>query len=294
MRVAIILSVFSMLAAGCGGKVEDTAPAEADPFDAFINVSETAAGDFACFSGGDWLVQTVDVKKQVDFPSASEVWDFEDDCCVGDVAVDVWLGDDTEAQVDLGGTSGADGTIALDLPACTPIAYRTSTDPALDQTKDTYESHQVYAYPDAGEIVATFNSVSTTTYDVVAAVLGVSVDVERSIVAGTAYDCNDEPIQFAQVVVVDDSGTIPDDLVVHYMVEQFPDRSQPHTSADGLWVALNVPAGEWNVELWGVRDGELALLGVTRLRTYANSINVSNIYTGYGDGVKFPDSCVAP
>ncbi len=70
-------------------------------------------------------------------------------------------------------------------------------------------------------------------------------------------------------------------------------RDQPHTSEDGLWVAMNVPEGGWTVQLYGLVDGETVLLGATKMVTFAASINISNIYTGYGEGVYYPAGCLA-
>ena len=159
---------------------------------------------------------------------------------------------------------------------------------------DPLGGHLVQGHVDGtGSVVTQFNSVSATTYDVVAAVLGVSIDADRSIIAGTVYGCDEEPIEAAQVIVVDDAGNRPDGLVIHYMVDEFPDRDQPWTSEDGLWVALDVPAGDWTIEAWGVVGGTLQQIGATKLRAEADSINISNIYVGYGDGVKYPDACLA-
>lgn len=277
---------------GCSGtKDGETGPTgTSDPMAAFINVTDALSGDASCYAPGDaWLTQTVDPSKQTTASMSGDVEDFEDGCCLEDIDVDVWTSDDVTGTPDQSATSGGEGTVTLDLPVCTPIAYRTSTDPSLDQTKDTYEAHQVLGPSDAA---TAYNSVSTTTYDVVAAVLGVSLESDRSIIAGTAYGCDGEPLENAQVVVVDGSGNIPDGLVVHYMIDEFPSRDQPDTSEDGLWLALNVPAGEWHVQLWGNQGGELVQIGETVLQSYADSINISNIYTGYGDGVKYPDECL--
>jgi hypothetical protein len=116
----------------------------------------------------------------------------------------------------------------------------------------------------------------------------------KATAAGTAYDVNDDPITGAQVVVkslVDDS--IPDGIVVKYFVDSFPNRSQPETSPDGLWVAINIPPGDWKVEMW-VSDGAGGhlLMGQSKLTVFPDSINISNIYTGY-DSVKYPASCFA-
>ena len=91
----------------------------------------------------------------------------------------------------------------------------------------------------------------------------------------------------------DEDGNIPDTLTVNYFTDAFPDRDQLWTSADGLWVAANVPPGNLRAEMWGLVDGQLRLLGATLLFSESDSINISNIFTGYGDGVKFPDSCLS-
>ena len=122
--------------------------------------------------------------------------------------------------------------------------------------------------------------------------LGISPDVEKSIIAGGAYDCNDDPIEGAMVVVVDDEGKVPESLLIKYFIEDFPSPDQPYTSADGLWVAMDVPEGNWNVELWGLVNGAETLLGKTALQAYGGSINISSIYTGYETGVKAPASCL--
>jgi hypothetical protein len=279
---------------GCGDKPEETGPTGTSG-DPFLFVTDEIIGDASCYTPGDpWLTQSPDPAKQVSLPATVDLEDFEDGCCVPDVKADVWLSDDANTTADLTSlVSGADGKITgFDLPACTPITYRTWTDPALDATKDTYEAHQVSADDGTGSVVTQFNSVSATTYDVVAAVLGVSIDADRSIIAGTVYGCDEEPIEAAQVIVVDDAGNRPDGLVIHYMVDEFPDRDQPWTSEDGLWVALDVPAGDWTIEAWGVVGGTLQQIGATKLRAEADSINISNIYVGYGDGVKYPDACL--
>ena len=122
--------------------------------------------------------------------------------------------------------------------------------------------------------------------------LGVTPDSDKGIIAGTAFDCNEEKIEGAQVVVRDDDGNIPETLIVKYFVDEWPNRYQEWTSADGLWVALQIPEGHYYVEMWGLVSGELALPGKTELSIFTDSINISNIYSGIETGVKYPDSCL--
>jgi len=65
-----------------------------------------------------------------------------------------------------------------------------------------------------------------------------------------------------------------------------------HTSADGLWGVFNVPEGTWRIELWGLVGGDEVLLGATTAKVYPDSINIANIFSGYGDGVKYPATCL--
>ena len=259
----------------------------------FINTTVEPVGDFTGFEDGyttSWL-NTDPTVAPADFSLAAQVLDFQEDTPVADATVDFYLTDAVTAVPELSAITDSSGSASFTLPSCTPLTYKTATDPALDETVPTFEAHQVYG---VGVTSDSLNSVSTTTYNLIPSLLGVSVQDGKGTAAGTAYDINDAPITGAQVVVkslADDS--IPDGVVVKYFVDSFPNRSQPETSPDGLWVAINIPAGEWKVEMY-VADGAGGhkLMGQTKLTVFGNSINISNIYTGY-DSVKFPASCTA-
>lgn len=254
-----------------------------------------ATGDFACHEPGTaFLTQDVDEALQVTHQVELTVVDFESEVPVADVSVSFWYGDNVDATSDVGGTSGEDGTLTIEVPTCTPVSYKTGTDPALEETKDTYEAHQMYAPPAEGQgVTGELNSVSDETYSIIPALLGVTVETGTGVIAGTAYDCSEAAIEGATVSVHDAEGTTPDGVVVKYFVGGFPDRTQPYTSPDGLWVAMNVPPGDWVVEMTTVSSGETVVRGATQVQVKADSINISNIYTGYGDGVKYPAECLA-
>ena len=259
----------------------------------FINTTKAPIGDFTGFEGGytgAWLPQEVTQSGTVALSAA--VLDFQEDTPVADATVEFYLSDEVTAVPDVSGVTDTSGNVSLSLPYCQPLTYKTATDPALGDTKNTFEAHQVYGA--ASSASDTLNSVSTTTYQLIPSLLGVSVETDKGTVAGTAYDINDRAIEGAQVVVksmADDS--IPDNVVVKYFVNSFPNRDQPETSADGLWVAINIPPGDWKVEMY-VADGAGGhlFMGQTVLKVFGDSINVSNIYTGY-DSVKYPESCLA-
>ena len=92
---------------------------------------------------------------------------------------------------------------------------------------------------------------------------------------------------------MDASGNIPDTLVVKYFVDDFPNRDQEWTSADGLFVMVNVPTGDWSLEAYTADGaGGHLLMGATNVNVIADSINSSSVYIGYGDGISYPSSCL--
>ncbi len=299
MHRAFALIMLSTLALGCPTPTEetggdDTGPDTTDPFHRYIDLTDEAVGDFSCYTPGDpWRTQTVDAEKVVTRTMVGLVEDFEDDIGVAEATLDVWFDDSFDGAPDATTESDSAGNVTIELPTCTALAYETSTPPELEIAKETYEAHQIYEYVDEGmQLDDSFNSVAESTYVLIPSLLGVSMDDDKSVVAGTAYDCSGGKIQNAQVIVTDGSD-IPETLVVNYFVDDWPIRDQPHTSEDGLWVAMNVPEGEWEIQLWALIDGEEVQLGSTVLNTFADSINISNIYSGFGDGVKYPDACLA-
>jgi hypothetical protein len=310
MRFHMWMMAFALGCSGASGEAakdtgtsggDDTGDAGDDGGDGgavyedFINVTDAPVGDFTGYEtgfegAGSWWTSVATASTDA-IPLSGEVVDFESDDAVSDADVEVWWSDAVSGAPDSHSSSDGDGNVGdLEVPACTAVTYKVSTDAALGETKPTYEAHAVYQGTSAtGE---EFNSVSTTTYQIIPSLLGVSPDPDKGLIAGTAYDINEDKIEGAQVVVHDGSGNIPGSLSVKYFVDDFPNRNQPYTSPDGLWVAVNIPPGTWTVEMY-VADGAGGhlLLGATEVSVFADSINISNIYTGYGDGVKLPAAC---
>jgi hypothetical protein len=301
MRTPIALALLLPLAIACGkdeddtSSTDDTGPDTSDPMDAYIDLTEDLVGDVACFEpGSDWLTQTIDETKVATRTLEGLVEDFEDEIGVNEVDLEIWFSDSFTGTADVSAQSNSAGDITVEVPTCAAMAYKTSTPPGEERTVDTYEAHQIYEFVEEGSsLTDSFNSVSAATYVLIPSLLGVSMDDDKSVIAGTAYGCDGEPLENTQIVVVDADGAIPETLVTNYFQDSWPVRDQPHTSEDGLWVAMNVPEGTWTVQLYGLVGGEQVLLGATQLTTYAASINISNIYTGYGDGVHYPESCLA-
>lgn len=305
-----VLSAPLILLAACsgdGGKDATDGTTPVDPFDTFVNVTEEVQGDFSCFTpvsdpgAAAWLTQQIDPALQATATLTGFVEDFEEGTAVPGATVALYT-DDTVDTPDVTASSDANGDLSLDGPTCQPVTYKVTTEGGPIATRTTYKAHQVYPAGAGGTVDGvSFLSVSDVTYQLIPGILGVDIVDGLAIIAGTAFDCTRDPslptdddsgkLEGVQVVVYDADGNIPDTLQVNYFVESFPARDQKWTSADGLWVASNVPPGELRVEMWGVVGGELVLLGATELFSEADAINISNIFSGYGDGVKYPASC---
>ncbi|MEQ1570534.1 MAG: hypothetical protein ABMA64_33185 [Myxococcota bacterium] len=298
---------------GCAGDDGDPdGPTGAvDPFDQFVNVTVPATGDFSCFTptadpaAAAWLVSAPDPALQLPYTVNGVVEDFQEGTPVGGATVSLYGGDVVSGAPDATASADVSGVVSLEATACAPLTYKVAAQSDPIATRTTYKAHQVYGAPAGGAIDgASFVSVSDVTYQLIPGILGIDVQPGLAVIAGTAYDCSRDPSQVTddplgkvegvQVVVYDADGNIPDTMSVDYFVQQFPAEDQAYTSADGLWVAANVPPGDLHVEMWGDVGGALVLLGATDVRSEADSINIANVFAGYGDGVKVPASCEAP
>ena len=309
MRHLILAGAAGLCAAcsGEGGKDGGDGTTPADRFSEFVNVTAEVEGDFTGFTPAEdptWLTQTPDPTKVATFDLNGLVQDFEDEIPVASATVALYL-DDTVDTPDTSATSDVNGDVTITAPSCTPVTYRVTAEGGPTPTKTTFKAHQIYPFADGTTIEgATFTSVSEVTYQLIPGILGIEVQPDLAIIAGTAFDVSRDPsappdddagkLEGVQVIVYDADGNIPDTLTVNYFVENFPARDQEWTSADGLWVAANVPPGDLTVEMWGVVGGELVKLGASQLSSEADSINIANIFAGYGEGVKYPTSCEAP
>jgi hypothetical protein len=302
MRKLMMASL--VLTVACGDKDDDgdSGPAADDTatgvigggvFSDFINVSDAPTGDISCFSGS--LATEAAADNCVAQRSMSgQVLDFQEGDSVDEATVEFFFADAIFGAPEETLTTDANGVFNVEMNTCEPFTYRVTTDPVLEATKVTIESHDVL--PNLGAINPVsheLNSVSSVTYALIPTLLGVSPDVAKGIVAGRAYDCGGDNIEGLQVVIDDGNGNIPMGVVAKYFIDDFPNRGQPHTSADGLWILMDVPVGNWVVSGY-VADGlgGHSLVAQTELEVIADSINISSIYTGIEDGVKMPADCL--
>jgi hypothetical protein len=298
MRAALL--ALSLLApvtflACTGGTSDDTGDDQsggAPAFEDFVNVSTVYVGDAACYDGVAWNTQTAGAGCTSDIAVSGTVSDFQSDENVEGASVDFWSNDDINTSSSLSMETDSNGDGVATLPACTPIGYMTSTPPEWEETVNTYEVHQVYEWDPSGATSDTWNSVSVATSKLIPSLLGLEWTPGTSLIAGTAYDCGGEPIQHAQVFIHDADGNIPADIAIRYFDNGLPNSDQPDTNDDGLWSAVNIPPGDWIVEMWVYNGSELEMLGATHLTMVPDSVVISNIYTGIEDGVYLPASCL--
>ena len=260
-------------------------------FAELVTVADAAvAGDGACWSPGDaWLMQNPDTDKQISETRTFTAEDFESGDIVDGATINVYEGNDVTVAADTTVVTDGNGNADVTVDSCTPFAVQVSK----DGTKNTYQNHVVLETTTDNDD-GTMNSVADTTYTLIPSLLGVSIDDDKSVIAGAFYDCAGDPIENAQVVVRDADGNIPDSLVVNYFVNSFPSRDQAATSPDGLWIAMNIPEGDWTAEAY-VSDGAggHAIAGTATITNFADTIGIGSIYWGFDGGVWYPPSCLA-
>jgi hypothetical protein len=295
------MCLFALVALiGCNGPATDdstktddsgtTGPQLGDYIDVDIPY---IASDETCYTEGTWLqAPTLKEGATVDETLNGTVNDFESGDAVADASIELYFSDDINASPDKELTADSNGNFVTTIPACTPLGYKTYTPVEWEQTRDTFEVHQIWGLEEDLTLEEDVNSVSVSTSKIIPAILGVEWEPGTAIIAGTAYDCAEEKIENAQVVVKDSSGNIVD-CDIFYFINDFPNADQPDTSPDGLWVAVNVPTGTYTVEMYGFDGTDHALLGQTILEIKADSVNISNIYMGRDDGIYYPDTCLA-
>ena len=306
MRKLIWMSLALVVA--CGDKTEDSGggsllgdgDGDADGggggggvFEDFISVTDPPIGNLDCFTG-TLGTESPAAGCEATRTMTATVMDFQDDVPVDEATAEIYLADGIFGAPDTTSIADSNGMFSVEMPTCAAFTSKVYTDPVLDATRVTIEAHDVLPYSSIPTVTHELNSVSSATYGLIPTFLGTSPDEEKGIIAGSAYDCDGNQIEGLQVVVEDDSGAIPEGAIAKYFIDDFPNRNQPYTSADGLWIIMDVPVGKWVVKGY-VADGlgGHSMVARTELNVFAKSINISSWYTGIQDGVKMPDSCLA-
>ncbi|MCA9711534.1 MAG: hypothetical protein KDK70_37190 [Myxococcales bacterium] len=298
-----------------GTDKDDTDTTDTEDTSDFDGKTAATGADLTCFTPAadttEWApVGTVTVTSAT-VTLDGTIQDFEEEEPVSSRTVQLWFSDVAQGPSDTTGNGDANGKITIDdVPACAPLSWLAKEIAGLEEAKDTYKAHQVFGTGTAGTLKAEFNSVSNNTYRLIPTIVGISIDDTKSVIAGTVYGCGREAdalpsdetgrVEGARVRVFscpsadpapEDCTTPVTNVEIKYFIENFPDRNQPYTSDDGLFGVFNVPPGTFRVEAYDSLDGTERILGGTIVTSYADSINIANIWAGYPDGVKYPASC---
>jgi len=274
---------------------DDTTGAASEAvFEALITATDPVMGEQSCFRPGAGCVTlSADESCVNDATLSGEVVDFERGDAVADARVSVFLDDIWDSTPDETLTSDRDGRIGgVELPTCTPITWEVTTDPHLAETVATVSGH-LSLTPD-GVSDAAIPSFSADTAAIIPSLLGVTVEEGAGMVSGVLRDCAGDALVGAQVII-DVGGGYPEGQSSHYFVNDFPNRDQEATSADGLWLLLNLPPGPAQVEAWGVVEGldEPILLAYTDAEVISDGVTLVDLQMGYC-GPYIPDACLEP
>ena len=237
---------------------------------------------------------------------------------------------DSQAKGD--NATDATGLVTIDgaggegiVPSCTPIGYETWTEYLPERTKHTFETGVVLPPPangtnwnaGSGDDVEIL-SVSTLTYALVPLAAGNNPRAGTGLAAGSIEDCNGRALEGIQLVVVPEDFVYGDSLLdalvevmqvegtcnevyIRYFRNELPDRTALWTSDDGIFGAIDVPAGVWRMLALGKTGGrtcpdinpdhpDLCPIAERTLHVLPDSVNIANAHAR-----QYPDAClVAP
>lgn len=167
--------------------------------------------------------------------------------------------------------SGSDGKTTLTVPPGSyRVIFRTSGAP---NTIETLEFNRAFNDP-------TRISVSQATKNEIPALLSLSPDDTKGVVAGSQRDCDEKELGGITVAISADGGSYDSATNVFYFEDagaaRVPSRSQKWTSGDGAFAGLNVPPGNATVTSNGLRavGGASTRLGTAVVPVRPGSITI--------------------
>lgn len=242
----------------------------------------------ACLGTGEEPVPGDDVTYQI------EIKEFRTDdtlegLCVKFYGDNMPNPDDTcDPDTDL--VTDADGRVEVTGPANAFYAYRVFPKDHPSPSFQIAGSIQINEPAPAMTRVVEGNSVSQATLDLIPTVLGFMQVPGTALVAGTAWDCDEDPLYGGIVRIYREDGTLIEEgsrsADPHYRYfdgDDFPKADQPWTHTDGLFAIANLPvapSGEFVfVEFLGVREegGEPEVIACERMPIFGDTISIVNL-----------------
>ena len=243
-------------------------------------------GDTSCLSD---TPRNVDPACVGDVTMEGTTVDHQSRDAVGSIEVRIYASDDVTSSVDDTVTSDEAGAFSTTMQSCTAWGYRTAR--GDDSAAPTIGLHRIK--PPEDPITHDFRSVSRGTLSIIGIALGVTVEPEYGIVFGKTVDCNGEDaLANVQVILRDAECQLPanSEYAMAYTSNEVPDPFLRATSEDGFYFAMNVPPGEWIVDMFAT-DG--TWLGSAPVVVEADTITLADINVGREDGIDVPVECTA-
>ncbi|MBM4392142.1 MAG: hypothetical protein FJ090_13555, partial [Deltaproteobacteria bacterium] len=216
------------------------------------------------------------------------VIDFQASDPVAGADVEAWTSDDINLAASAAAASDENGEWTLALPACTPLSVASEAPGAVT----TFRPHVVLEWEHLGRASLDAPSFSTSTVALIAALLGVEWDESTGMIFGQDYDCEGEPVVNAQVFIHDGTGTVVGEPGAYYFDgNSLPSATEPATSGNGGFLLLDVPAGDYTLEVWGWDGSQHIMLAAAPVTTLAGSVTILKQHVGHEDGLVFPKTC---
>ncbi|MBI1947329.1 MAG: carboxypeptidase regulatory-like domain-containing protein [Deltaproteobacteria bacterium] len=250
------------------------------------------AGDVSCWTPGEEVADNVDPRCQTEASVEIQVTDYQDQVPVPGASVTLFADDSLQGQ-SREVAMDDDGIVTETVLLCTPTSYRaTRPEGALPTTG----VHEVFSPEDPVE--AHFQSISEGSKSLLQLTFQKDIAPGNGAVAGRALGCDGEPLENAQVVVRDADCHVSTDAYTGYFTNQLPDLFRTSTSADGVFAVLNVPPGDYTVELFAPVPGRTAedpqphvRAGSATLTLEADGATVVDVQLGHDDGLFYPAAC---
>ena len=298
MRTTFLGLACALALAGCddetmmtptdaGGMTPDLPELEA--FTEGATSFEPAVLDYSCL--GTRTAPTPGADIDIEF----QLRDFQDDFEVPDATV--WLFSDNVIANDCNGdtcqelTTDIDGNAGATLAATSWYAYRVLP---FDGPTPATTVFGVFQYnepaPASAGGAVEGNSVSGTTIELIPALLGITREPGRAIVAGRIHDCNDANLSGAIVRIYDpdgnyiEPGTRSTDPNYHYftglVTGNVPAQEARFSAEDGLYVIPQVELIDdrpYRVEAWANFEGEYQRVSCESARIFSDSVTILNL-----------------
>lgn len=183
------------------------------------------------------------------------------------------------ASADITLTSASNGLTLATLPTGTPFVAEGSTSAYIP----TFQFGDILSANNANNLFPVL-LVSNSTVSLIGGLAGASVDPTKGSIAGTVWDCSENPIENATVYLIDAATGITVPASTTYFIlagtTDIPSPTQLLTSSDGLFLIMNVPPGTYYAVATGVlsaSDTTTTVLGESYVESIPGALSIVNI-----------------